>query len=146
MNKVKPKLVKNCSKFQIGAIPGHQSAEHLYTIKSVMTLFQEAGKPLILQCFDIQKYFDSENLKDAMNSLHCCGVDGKLYNLIYELNKSNRIQIKTSVGVSERFEVGPTVAQGSIGGGLISSCNLDYSINKYFRSSSSEVFYHDLKL
>jgi hypothetical protein len=36
--------------------------------------------------------------------------------------------------------------QRSIGGGLISSCNLDYSLNKYFRSSSSEVFYHDLKL
>ena len=63
MNKVKPRLMKNCSKFQIGAIPGHQSAEHLYTIKSVMALFQQAGKPLILQCFDIKKYFDSENLK-----------------------------------------------------------------------------------
>ena len=115
MNKVKPIMVKNSSKFQIGAIPGHQAAEHLFTIKSVMTLYQQAGKPLILQCFDIKKYFDSENLKDAMNALYNYGVKGKEYRLIYELNKENKIQIKTSVGMTESFTTGPTVSQGSIG-------------------------------
>ena len=70
MNKVKPKIINKCSKYQIGAIPGHQSAEHLFTIKSVMSLFQWDGRPLILQCFDLQKYFDSENLNDALNSLY----------------------------------------------------------------------------
>ena len=38
MNKVKPIMVKNGTKFQIGAIPGHQAAEHLFTIKSVINL------------------------------------------------------------------------------------------------------------
>ena len=52
INKVKPKMINNCSKYQIGAIPGHQAQEHLFTIKSVMALYQKAGKPLILQCFD----------------------------------------------------------------------------------------------
>ena len=120
MNKVKPIMIRNCSKFQIGAIPGHQAAEHLYAIKSVIRLFQKAGRALILGCFDLMKYFDSENLKDAMNSLYHCGVRGKEYNLIYELNKRNKIQIKTSVGMTDRFETGPTVSQGSIGSGLFS--------------------------
>ena len=139
-------MVKNCSKFQIGAIPGHQAAEHLFTIKSVINLYQKAGKPLILQCFDIKKYFDSENLKDAMNSLYNYGVKGKEYKLIYELNKENKIQIKTSVGMTDRFTTGPTVSQGSIGGGLISAINLDYSINRFFIDSTNEVFFHDIKL
>jgi hypothetical protein len=117
MNKVKPIMVKNCSKYLIGAMPGHQSAEHLFTIKSIMALFKQAGKPLLLQCFDLKKYFDSENLKDAMNSLYHCGVRGKEYNLIFELNRQNKIQIKTSVGMTESFTTGPTVSQGSIGGG-----------------------------
>ena len=68
-----------------------------------------------------------------MNALYNYGIKGKLYNLIYELNKSNQIRIKTSVGVTDSVEVGPTVAQGSIGGGLVSSCNLDYSVNKFFQ-------------
>ena len=146
MNKVKPIMIRNCSKFQIGAIPGHQAAEHLYAIKSVMRLFQKAGRALIFGCFDLMKYFDSENLKDAMNSLYHCGVRGKEYNLIYELNKRNKIQIKTSVGMTDRFETGPTVSQGSIGGGLISAINLDYSISRFFFNSPNEVYYHDVKL
>jgi hypothetical protein len=89
INKVKPKIIRNCTKYQIGAIPGHQSAEHSYTIKSVMALYHKAGKPLILQWFDLQKYFDSENLNDALNSLYHCGIKGKEYNLIYEVNKKN---------------------------------------------------------
>ena len=146
INKSKPHMVQNCTKFQIGAIPGHQPAEHLFTIKSIISFFRSSNRPLFLQCFDIKKYFDSENLKDAMNTIYNYGVKGKLYNLIYELNKSSQIKIKTSVGVTDSFEVGPTVAQGSIGGGLISSCNLDFTLNKYFKNSSSEIFYHDLRL
>ena len=48
--------------------------------------------------------------------------------------------------MTDSVEVGPTVAQGSIGGGLISSCNLDYSVNKFFQRSTSEAHYHNLKL
>ena len=146
INKVKPTLVRNCSKFQIGAIPGHQAAEHLFTIKSVMSFFQKAGKPLILSCFDLKKYFDSENLKDALNSLYQCGIKGKEYNLIYELNKRNEIQIKTSVGMTDSFLTGPTVSQGSIGGGLISTINLDFSVNRFFYKSTNEIFFHDVRL
>ena len=146
INKVKPTMIQSCTKYQIGAIPGHQAAEHIFTIKSIMSLFNEAGQPLILQCFDLKKYFDSENLKDAMNSLFECGIRGKEYNLIYELNRQNRIQIKTSVGMSDTFTTGPIVSQGSIGGGLISALNLDYSVNKFFLNSNNEIFYHDVRL
>ena len=146
INKVKPRLIKNCSKYQIGAIPGHQAAEHLFTIKSVMSLYLKDGKPLILSCFDLKKYFDSENLKDALNSLYHCGIKGKEYNLIYELNKQNEIRIKTSVGMSDPFLTGPTVSQGSIGGGLISTINLDYSVNRFFFKSTNEIFFHDIRM
>ena len=34
--KTKPKIINGCSKFQIGAIPSHQSQEHLFSLESVM--------------------------------------------------------------------------------------------------------------
>ena len=52
------------------------------------------------------KYFDSENLRDAMNSLFNRDVKGKLYRLIYELNKDNEIQIKTGVGITRSITTG----------------------------------------
>ena len=111
-----------------------------------MALFQKAVKPLILGCINLKKYFDSESLKVAMNSLFHYGVKGKECKPVYLLNKKNKIQIQTSVGMTDRFVTGPTVSQGSIGGGLISSINLDYSINRFFFNSCKEVFYYDVKL
>ena len=146
INKAKPKIVQHCTKFQIGSIPGHQPAEHLFVMKSIIALYEEQDKMLILQCYDIKKYFDSENLRDAMNSLYNYGVRGKIYNLIYELNRSSQIQIKTGVGFTKSVDIGPSVAQGSIGGGLVSSCNLDYSVNRFFQDSEKEIYYRDIKL
>ena len=50
---------------------------------------------------------------------------------IYELNKNNEIKIKTSVGTTRGFKSGENVTQGSVGGGLISSINLDIPIRHF---------------
>ena len=76
ITRAKPAIIKHCTKFQIGSIPKHQPAEHLFTIKSIISYYQILGIMLILQCYDIKKYFDSENLKDTMNSLYNYGVNG----------------------------------------------------------------------
>ena len=55
IEKAKPKIVQKCSKFQIGGLPGHQAAEHLFTLKSIISLFLSQGKPLILTCFNLKK-------------------------------------------------------------------------------------------
>jgi hypothetical protein len=114
IEKAKPKIINKCSKFQIGGLPGHQSAEHLFTLKSIIALFSSQGRPVIVNCFDLKKYFDSEVLVDAMDKLYKSGIKGKLYRLIYHLNKNNLIQIKTPVGVTEGFKTGENVTQGSV--------------------------------
>ena len=48
--------------------------------------------------------------------------------------------------MTDSFAVGPTVSQGSIGGGLISTINLDFSINRFFMNSNNEIFYHDVRM
>ena len=116
----KPKIVSKCSKFQIGEMPGHRPAEHLFCIKRMMALYQQLDIPLIIQTFDISKYFDSEVLSDAIGNLYIDGVNGKLYRLWFELNRETEIKVKTGAGMSRSATVGETVAQGSIGGALIS--------------------------
>ena len=111
VTKMKPIIIKYVSKYQIGAIPGHQASEHLFTLKSVISLYISLGIPSILFCYDIAKYFDSESLRDAMNALYEYGIKGKLYRLIFELNKNNTIKIQTSVGLTEIIECGENVSQ-----------------------------------
>ena len=42
----KEKLIQSCSKFQIGGIPGHRPQEHLFTVKSVISLYMYLKLPL----------------------------------------------------------------------------------------------------
>ena len=104
------------------------------------------GKSVIVNCFDLKKYFDSEVLVDAMDNLYKSDIKGKLYRLIYQLNKNNFIQIKTPVGITEGFKTGENVTQGSVGGGLISSLNLDVPIATFFAESEHEVSYGNIRM
>ena len=102
------------------------------------------GKSIIVNYFDLKKYFDSEVLLDAMDSLYKSNIKGKLYRLIYQLNKNNLIQIKTPVGVTAEFRTGENVTQGSVGGGLISSINLAIPVEASFQNSENKVQYGEI--
>ena len=64
-----------------------------------------------------RKVWETESKPSTWKNTTCIQLlkgKGKEYKLIYELNKENKIQIKTSVGMTDRFTTGPTVSQGSI--------------------------------
>lgn len=134
------------SKYQIATKPGHRAAEHLYTIKSILGSFQQQDKAMILSMWDLKKFFDRESLFDCMNELYKNNLKGKLYRLIYELNKNVRIQVQTAVGLTEEKDTGPSVAQGSVEGALISAVTPDNGVKDFFADSDEEVSYGDLLL
>ena len=86
MDNSKEMIVKRCSKFQIGGIPGHRPQEHLFTAKSIISIYNFLNNPLFLQLYDLSKYFDKEILRGAMNVLYDSGIRGKLYRLWFLLN------------------------------------------------------------
>ena len=146
MNMAKPIIVGGVSKYQIGAMPGHRAQEHLFTLKSIIQLYTSMGLPIIVQFYDIQKFFDKESLRDGMNSIFMCGLRGKLYRLIYILNKNTKISVCTAVGNSEYANTGENIGQGSIEGAIISAANIDYSVNEYFKESTDELSYGQVRI
>ena len=146
VDKSKERIVSSCTKFQIGGLPGHRASEHLFLVKSVMAYYYYLNIPLILQVYDISKYFDKESLRDTMDTLFQAGIQGKLYRLWFEMNRNTKIKVKTAVGMSEVEATGENVAQGSIGGALASSANLDRTLNMFFQGSDGEISYDDIRL
>ena len=73
MSQVKQTLIDKMSKFQLGTKPGHRAQEHLFSVKSVISLYDTFGIPLILQLYDVSKFFDRESLRDGMNSVYHSG-------------------------------------------------------------------------
>ena len=62
--KSKNNIVQNCTRFQIGALPGHQPCEHLFTLKSIISFYQMLQTPIIIQFFDIRKYMSYQDSLD----------------------------------------------------------------------------------
>ena len=92
-----------------------------------------------MQCIDIRKYFDKENLRDAFNTLYSAGVQGKVYRLWYKLNQNTRIAVKTGVGLTDERDTGETLGQGTVGGALASALNIDEELNAHFEESHGLV-------
>ena len=54
-------------------------------------------KAILLTLYDIAKLFDLKVLADGMETIYDSGVKGKLYSLLYMLNKETIIKVNTGV-------------------------------------------------
>ena len=61
---------------------------------------------MVVRLYDISKFFDRESLRDGMNSIYNCGIQGKLYRLIYMMNKDTQIRVRTAVGETDEKDTG----------------------------------------
>ena len=59
-----------------------------------------------------------------MNSIYNCGIKGKLYRLIFNMNKDTIIRVKTAVGETNEIETGENIGQGTLEGSNISAANI----------------------
>ena len=142
----KDDILKNMSKYQIATKPGHRPQELLYILKSVIALYNMLGKAIIIQMWDLSKFFDKESLTDCLNELYKSNIKGKLYRLLYSMNRNTKISVDTPVGLTYETDRGEGVGQGTLEGALVSAANLDSGVRDCFQNSEHEVSYGGLGL
>ena len=54
----KPTILRSMTKFQIATKPHHRLQEHIFVVKSVIGMYAAMDKALVLQMWDLSKYFD----------------------------------------------------------------------------------------
>ena len=117
---MKQPLVEKSTIYQIGGQSKHRPEELIFSIKSLVAKIREEKRPILLQCWDISKFFDKEMIEDALLTCYKRDVNPKIVRLWAKLNENTIIKVKTGVGESERVNVGAVVGQGTIGGALVS--------------------------
>ena len=131
-------LLDESSIYQVGGQPGHRTEELVFSVKSLISRNRMQGKPIILQLYDISKYFDKETIEDAVLASNRRGADKKATRLWYKLNMRTRIQVRTGVGMSEEADVGAVLGQGTLGGALISQAVLDDGVRDHFTPGAED--------
>ena len=129
---VKEALVTKSSMFQIGGQPGHRPEEHMFVMRSLISKTRAEGKPIVVQCWDISKFFDKERISDAILTCLKRKANKKATKLWLNLNEETKIRVKTGVGLSQEALVGAVVGQGTIGGALVSQAVLDEGVMQHF--------------
>ena len=130
---LKDPLVDRSSIYQIGGQPGHRPEELVFVLKSVVALYLSRGKMLVIQCYDVGKFFNKEMIEDAILVCQKRGVDPKAVRLWFKLNNKTKIKVKLPCGVSDVADVGAVVGQGTIGGALVSQAVLDDGVMEHFQ-------------
>ena len=90
----KSTIIDNMSKFRLACRPGHRPSEHLFVVKSIFALYNANNKGLLISSFDLKTFFDSEDIFDCMDALYRRNIKGKIYRLLFNMNKNVRIQVK----------------------------------------------------
>jgi hypothetical protein len=72
---LKAPLVEGSSIFQIGGQSGHRVEELIFVMKSVIAKYRSEGKLLILQCYDLEKFFRQRN--DRRRCTDVCEKEGR---------------------------------------------------------------------
>ena len=97
-----------------------------------MSLSEHYNFGIIVSLFDISKFFDRENIHDVLGEAYRCGIKGKLYRLLYLMNKDTIIKVKIPLGDTEEAEVGEILGQGTIEGAPLSAASLDKGATDFF--------------
>ena len=135
---MKGPLVEKSTMYQIGGQPKHRAEELMFSMKSVVAKERSEKNPVIIQCWDISKFFDKEKIEDAILTCYKREVNPKAVRLWAKLNENTKIKVKTSVGESESAEVGSVVGQGTIGGALVSQAVLDEGVKDHFSPGNED--------
>ena len=106
---LKTPLLEGSSIYQIGGQPRHRPEELVFVVKSIIALYKKLGKILVINFYDMSKYFDKEMIEDAVITCIKRKADPKAIRLWYKLNEDTLIRAKTGAGMSKSANVGAVV-------------------------------------
>ena len=125
---------------QAGGRPGRNITDHLFIIRAIIKHCKYLNISVIIEFLDLIKAFDKMILKNVMTDLWKCNVRGKIWRVIYIMNKQATIRIKTNFGKTETIEIGETLKQGSVMASLLAAMHTD-TVNNLFKHQGLGTYY-----
>ena len=82
-------------------------------------------KPINIIVADFQQCFDGLSLALTCKDIYQEGWKDNKLALLFDINKTNKVAVKTSLGLTDRFVLHENVLQGDIFGTVLASNQID---------------------
>ena len=124
---IKSRISEPASKvclWQAGSRCERSTQDQTFLVRSAVNHAKYLNKPLYLTLYDFRQCFDKVWLEEALISLWKLGVNDDMLKLISLLNEKSVAVVKTSLGETEKFVLGPNAKQGTVLGPILSSASI----------------------
>ena len=134
---------KSMSDSQIGARKGKNIRNHTWIVNGIISdvLSSKYEKPIDIQIFDYKQCFDSLWLKECMNDVYEAGLNNDKFALLYNVNSSVDIAVKTPIGRTSRETIQNSIIQGDVFGAILCSKQVDTFGQECLKKSSYTYSY-----
>ena len=135
----------NMSDFQIGGRKGKNVRDHIFVVNGVIqdTLRSVKVKPIHIIVADFQLCFDGLSLPLACKDLYSSGCKDDKLALLYNINRTSNVAVKTSLVKTERFVLKENVLQGDVFGTILASNQIDKFGKQSLEDNSHIYMYRD---
>ena len=126
-NSIIDDIEENLSLSNIGARKQRAPRDHLFVLYSVVNevLNSKEGVEVDLVFYDVTQAYDSLWMEHSLLDLFETGVRTNAINILHELNKTAKIQVKTPVGLTDEKEVEDVIMQGETISSIVCTTTID---------------------
>ena len=140
LNRAEPIIETGMSRYQAGGRKNYSIKDQVFIVRSIISKHKYFKQNLIMEFIDLRKAFDKMVLKNVMQNLWEIGVKGRIWRIIYCINKKATIKIKSSLGTTDEFIIGDILKQGSVLAANLAALHTD-TVCKRFENTGLGVGY-----
>ena len=104
----------------MGARKHRNIRDNLFVVNAVLNSVKQGTEQALDLCaYDVDKCFDSLWTYECMNYLYEAGLKNDKLPLLFKMNQSSQIAVRTPIGLTRRENINIIIMQGAVWGSLL---------------------------
>jgi hypothetical protein len=118
--------VSNLTDANVGARKARNIRDNLFVVNAIMNSVKKGSEESVDICtYDVEKCFDALWSYECINDLYDAGLRNDKLALLFKINQTALIAIKTSQGMTQRVPIKNIIMQGTVWGSLKCTTTMD---------------------
>ena len=136
------KIDANLSDANVGARKGRNIRDNLFVVNAITNSIKRGSQEAVDICaYDAEKCFDALWTYECINDLFDAGLQNDRLTLLFIMNQSAQVAIKTPHGITERVSILNIIMQGTTWRSLFCTTTMDKLPQKIYKDKSLLYIY-----
>ena len=120
-------LDNSMSDSQVGSRKAKNIRNHIWILNGIIldVLSSKSKTPVDVHIYDYKQCFDGLWLQECLNDVYSAGIKDDKFALLYNINRSVNVAVKTPVGITSRSTIYNAITQGDVFSAMFCSKQVD---------------------